>query len=65
MPFETFPDIVSTALKNEIKRTLSAARSALDIGSDVWDGESKTAYDYLKSSIQQDISNSESTIRGL
>jgi len=62
MPFETFPDIISSALKNDIIRALTAARNALDIDSDFWDGESKIAYDNFKASIQRDLVGLETTI---
>ncbi len=58
-------DFVTTALKNEIKVALAAAHNALEIGPDVWDGESKAAYDSLKASIQQDMDGLEFMIGGL
>lgn len=65
MPFHTNTDIVPISLKNDIKNVLAQTQQDLEIGTDVWDGDSKSSYNAIKQSAVNEINIIFSMIGGL
>ena len=65
MSNEIAPEMISTALRNEIQMELFLTKRDLWIGPDIWDGESKSAYNNIISSLEQDINKLITMLRGL
>lgn len=65
MPFHTNTDIVPISLKNDIKNALAQTQQDLEIGTDVWGGDSRSSYNTIKQSAVNEINIISSMIGGL